>query len=38
MATSTVTVTGLQAGETLKGIDFRPATGQLYGFGEPHSV
>lgn len=25
-------VTGLAAGETLKGIDFRPATKQLYGF------
>lgn len=28
-----VPVTGLQAGETLQGIDFRPATGQLYGLG-----
>jgi hypothetical protein len=28
-----VPVTGLQAGETLAGIDFRPATGQLYGLG-----
>ncbi|QIL74562.1 DUF4394 domain-containing protein [Hymenobacter sp. HDW8] len=26
-----VTITGLQAGETLLAIDFRPATGQLYG-------
>ena len=28
-----VAVTGLQAGENLLGIDFRPATGQLYGLG-----
>ena len=27
------TVVGLQPGETLVGIDFRPATGQLYGVG-----
>ncbi|MDX1946758.1 MAG: DUF4394 domain-containing protein, partial [Pirellulaceae bacterium] len=26
-------ITGLQAGETLVGIDYRPATGQLYGMG-----
>lgn len=32
-ATNTVTITGLQAGETLVGIDFRPATGTLYAFG-----
>ncbi|TSD74594.1 DUF4394 domain-containing protein [Janthinobacterium sp. KBS0711] len=30
---STATVTGLQAGENLLGIDFRPADGQLYGVG-----
>ncbi|WP_242582315.1 DUF4394 domain-containing protein [Hymenobacter telluris] len=30
-AASTVTITGLQAGETILSIDFRPATGQLYG-------
>ena len=30
---SAVTVTGLQAGENLLGIDFRPADGQLYGVG-----
>lgn len=30
---STLTVTGLQAGESLEGIDFRPANGQLYGLG-----
>jgi hypothetical protein len=29
----TVAVGGLQAGETLLGIDFRPSTGQLYGLG-----
>lgn len=29
----TITVTGLQNTETLLGIDFRPATGQLYGIG-----
>ena len=28
-----VAVTGLQASETLLGIDFRPATGQLFGLG-----
>ena len=27
------TITGLQAGEQLRGIDFRPATGVLYGLG-----
>ena len=27
------TITGLQAGETILGIDMRPATGQLYGLG-----
>ena len=30
---STVAVTGLQAGESLEGIDFRPLNGQLYGLG-----
>lgn len=29
----TVTVTGLQGGESLLGIDYRPATGRLYGLG-----
>jgi len=29
----TVAITGLANGETLLGIDFRPATGQLYGLG-----
>ncbi|MFW0717131.1 DUF4394 domain-containing protein [Pedobacter sp. N23S346] len=31
--TSTVNISGLQTGETILGIDFRPATGQLYGLG-----
>lgn len=31
--TTTVSVTGLTASETLVGIDYRPATGQLYGLG-----
>lgn len=31
--TTTVPVTGLQVGETLVGIDLRPATGVLYGIG-----
>lgn len=30
---TSIAVTGLQAGETLTGIDFRPATGELYGIG-----
>lgn len=30
---SPVNITGLQTGESLLGIDFRPATGQLYGVG-----
>jgi hypothetical protein len=30
---ASVAVTGLQTGETLLAIDFRPATGQLYGLG-----
>lgn len=31
--TSAVPISGLQAGEAIAGIDFRPATGQLYGLG-----
>lgn len=31
MATSTTAITGLMTGETLTAIDFRPATGELYG-------
>ncbi|MBC6112920.1 DUF4394 domain-containing protein [Pedobacter sp. CCM 8938] len=30
---STISISGLQTGETILGIDFRPATGQLYGVG-----
>lgn len=30
---NSATITGLQSGETILGIDFRPATGQLYGLG-----
>ena len=30
---SSTTITGLQSGETIAGIDFRPATGQLFGIG-----
>ena len=30
---ATIRVKGLQRGETLRGIDFRPANGQLYGLG-----
>jgi hypothetical protein len=31
--TSTIPISGVTAGETLVGIDFRPATGQLYALG-----
>ncbi|TCD07132.1 DUF4394 domain-containing protein [Pedobacter frigidisoli] len=31
--TSQVSISGLQTGESILGIDFRPATGQLYGVG-----
>ncbi|MBK8097349.1 MAG: DUF4394 domain-containing protein [Planctomycetes bacterium] len=34
LATPPVTVSGLQAGEQLLAIDFRPATGALYGLGD----
>lgn len=37
-ATSTVTISGLQTGESLLGIDFRPATGQLYGVGSSSRI
>ncbi len=33
VVTNTVTVTGLQGGETLKGIDLRPATGEIFAIG-----
>jgi hypothetical protein len=35
---STVAVSGLQVGENLLGIDFRPASGQLYGLGSTSRV
>lgn len=37
-STTTVPVVGLQAGETLIGIDVRPATGVLYGIGSTSRV
>jgi hypothetical protein len=37
-STTIVTVTGLQAGETLVGIDFRPADSQIYGIGSTSRV
>ena len=36
--TSQVNVSGLQTGETLLSIDFRPATGQLYGIGSSSRI
>ncbi len=35
---STVSITGLQSGETIVGIDFRPAGGMLYGIGSANRV
>ena len=35
---TTVPVTGLQAGETLVGIDFRPADAQIYGIGSTSRI
>ncbi len=35
---SSVQITGLQAGEKLLGIDFRPSTGQLYGVGSTSRI
>ena len=32
-STASVNITGLQSGETILAIDYRPATGQLYGLG-----
>lgn len=34
IAITTQSISGLQAGETLVGIDYRPATSQLYGLGD----
>lgn len=36
--TSQVNITGLQTGETILSIDFRPATGQLYGIGSTSRI
>lgn len=36
--TGSSAVTGLSAGDSLVGIDFRPATGQLYGLGRSSSL
>jgi Domain of unknown function (DUF4394) len=36
--TTTVAVTGLQGGETLVGIDYRPADGQIYGIGSTSRI
>src|SRR5688572_18709520 len=33
-----IAITGLQSGETLLAIDFRPATGQLYGIGSTSRI
>ncbi len=35
---STVPITGLQGGENLLGIDFRPATGELFGLGSTSRI
>ncbi|MCD8741930.1 DUF4394 domain-containing protein [Mucilaginibacter roseus] len=37
-ATKTTSITGLQNNETLLGIDFRPATGELYGVGSTSRI
>lgn len=37
-AISTMSVTGLQGGESLLAIDFRPGTGQLYGVGSTNRL
>lgn len=36
--TSQVTIAGLQSGETILGIDFRPATGELYAVGSTSRI
>src|SRR5262245_17715143 len=38
MVNTTTAITGLQTGETLLGIDFRPATGELYGVGSTNRI
>jgi hypothetical protein len=37
-STTTVAVTGLQVGETLVGIDYRPADAQIYGIGSTSRI
>lgn len=37
-ALSSATISGLQQGETILAIDFRPATGQLYGLGSTSRI
>lgn len=37
-AISSVSITGMQASETMLAIDFRPATGQLYGVGSSSRI
>ena len=37
-ATSSTAISGLQTGETILGIDFRPATGELYGVGSTSRI
>lgn len=36
--TNSATITGMQSGETILAIDFRPATGQLYGLGSTSRI
>lgn len=38
IVSNSATITGLQSGETILGIDFRPATGQLYGLGSTSRI
>src|SRR5206468_8811104 len=35
---ATLPITGLQSGESILGIDFRPGTGQLYGLGSSNRL
>ena len=37
-STGTISISGLQSGETLLAIDYRPATGQLYGLGSTNRI
>ncbi|WP_207420148.1 DUF4394 domain-containing protein [Desertivirga brevis] len=38
MMPNSINITGLQSGETLLAIDYRPATGQLYGLGSTSRI